>query len=173
MKINNIDVEKAAEFVAEVQKDKSKAYKSKKVEGEWNFNAGKPQFSALLPHGEQTTRVEADGPQFMGGSATKPDPVQYCLFGLAACYAQTFASIAAERGIILEKLKVSAENKVNLTKALGIGNDPIVESAKLTVELKSNTDKKIIQEIKQLARERCPGVYCLTNPITLDIEIKA
>ena len=105
----------------------------------------------------------------MGGSGIKPDPVQYCLFGLAACYAQTFASIAAEKGIKLKQLNVAAENKVNLSKALGLSNEPIVENVKLQVNA-SSEGKENLDEIKKLAEERCPGVYCLTNPIKLEIK---
>ena len=171
MKLNNINLDKAGTFVEEAKADKSKAIKIKKVEGAWNFNEGKPQFASTLEHANGITIVEADGPPFMGGSGIKPDPVQYCLFGLAACFAQTFASIAAEKGVELKKLKVAAENKVNLSRALGLGNEPIVERVKLIVEV-SDVDKDKIKEIEQLAKERCPGVYCLTNPIKLDIEIK-
>ena len=170
MKLNNINLDKAGAFVEEVKQDKSKAIKTKKVEGSWNFEEGKPQFASTLEHANGTTIIEADGPPFMGGSGIKPDPVQYCLFGLAACFAQTFASIAAEKGIELKKLKVIAENKVNLSKALGLSNEPIVERVKLIVEV-SDVDKDKIKEIEQLAKERCPGVYCLTNPIKLDIEV--
>ena len=171
MKLNNINLDKAGTFVEEAKADKSKAIKIKKVEGAWNFNEGKPQFASTLEHANGITIVEADGPPFMGGSGIKPDPVQYCLFGLAACFAQTFASIAAEKGVELKKLKVAAENKVNLSRALGLGNEPIVERVKLLVEV-NDVDKSKIKEIEQLAKERCPGVYCLTNPIKLDIEIK-
>lgn len=171
MKLNNINLDKAKDFVEEVKKGKGKALKVKRVEGTWNLEDGKAQFTSTLEHANGTTVVEADGPPFMGGSGIKPDPVQYCLFGLAACFAQTFASIAAEKGIELTKLKVSAENKVNLSRALGLGNEPIVERVKLLVEV-SDVDKDKLKEIEQLAEERCPGVYCLTNPIKLDIEIK-
>ncbi|MBI2652482.1 OsmC family protein, partial [Candidatus Woesearchaeota archaeon] len=109
MKLNNINLDKAGTFVEEVKKDKSKAIKVKKVEGTWNFIEGKPQFASTLEHPNGVTVIEADGPPFLGGSGIKPDPVQYCLFGLAACFAQTFASIAAEKGIELKKLKVAAE----------------------------------------------------------------
>src|SRR3989338_2667975 len=171
MKLNNINLDKADAFVEEVKQDKSKAIKIKKVEGSWNFIEGKSQFKSTLEHPNGTTVVEADGPPFIGGSGIKPDPVQYCLFGLAACFAQTFASIAAEKGIKLDKLKVAAENKVNLSKALGLSNEPIVERVKLLIEV-SDVDKDKLKEIEQLAEERCPGVYCLTNPIKLDIELK-
>src|SRR3989338_8833543 len=171
MKINNVNLEKAAAFVEEDKKDKSKAIKVKKVEGSWNFIEGKPQFASALEHASGTTITEADAPPFIGGSGIKPDPVQYCLFGLAACFAQTFASIAAEKGIELKKLKVAAENKVNLSRALGLGNEPIVERVKLSVDVLSEADESRLKEIEELAKERCPGVYCLTNPIKLDIEV--
>ena len=173
MKINNVDMEKAGAFIEEVKKDKSKALKVKRVEGNWNLEDGKVQFTATLEHPQGSTIIEADGPPFMGGSGIKPDPVQYCLFGLAACFAQTFASIAAEKGIELKKLKVSAENKVNLSMALGLGNEPIVEKVKLSVEVLSEAEKDELKEIEELAKQRCPGVYCLTNPIKLDIEVNA
>ncbi|HLC62550.1 MAG TPA: OsmC family protein [Candidatus Nanoarchaeia archaeon] len=170
MKLNNINLDKAGAFIEEVKKDKSKAIKIKRVEGSWNFEGGTPQFISTLEHANGSTVVEADGPPFMGGSGLKPDPVQYCLFGLAACFAQTFASIAAEKGIELKKLKVTAENKVNLSKSFGLGNEPVVEKVKLIVEV-GDVDKDKLKEIEQLVKERCPGVYCLTNPIKLDIEM--
>lgn len=165
MKLNNVDMNRAGAFMEEAKADKSKAVKTKRIEGEWNFSG--VQFSATLEHAAGKTTIEADSPQFMGGSGSKPDPVQYCLFGLAACFAQTFASIAAEKGIELKQLKVSVENKVNLLKSLGLGEEPIVEKVNLLVTASGNGDLK---EIENLARERCPGVYCLTNPIKLEVE---
>ncbi len=170
MKINNVALEKAGAFVEEVKKDKTKAIKVKKVEGSWNFMDGKPQFTSTLEHANRATVIEADAPPFMGGSGLKPDPVQYCLFGLAACFAQTFASIAAEKGIKLNELKISAENKVNLSKAFGLSDEPIVENVRLQVNA-SSVGKENLGEVKRLAGERCPGVYCLTNPIKLDIRL--
>ena len=170
MKLNNVNLEKAGTFVEEVKKDKAKAIKLKKVEGVWNFEDGKTQFTATLSHPQGSTVIEADGPPFLGGSGIKPDPVQYCLFGLAACFAQTFASIAAEKGIKLIELKVSVENKVNLSKALGLSDEPIVKNVKLQVNASSD-GKENLDEVKKLSEERCPGVYCLTNPIKLDVEL--
>ena len=172
MKVNNVDIERASAFIEEVKTDSTKAIKTKRIEGEWVFDEGRPQFRAVVQHGEQSSAVEADGPIITGGSALKPDPVQYCLFGLAACFAQTFAGIAAERGVVLKKLRVAAENKINLAKSLGLGNQPIVENAKFSVEVSAesgNTAK--LEELKQLALERCPGVFCLTNPIRLNVEM--
>ena len=169
MKLNNVNLEKASAFAEEVKKDKSKALKVKRIEGNWNLEDEKVQFTATLEHPQGSTVIEADGPPFMGGSGIKPDPVQYCLFGLAACFAQTFASIAAEKGIKLKQLKVAAENKVNLSRALGLSDEPIVE--KVILEVKAFGEKKEdLSEVKKLAEQRCPGVYCLTNAIKLEIK---
>ncbi|MDI6721367.1 MAG: OsmC family protein, partial [Candidatus Aenigmarchaeota archaeon] len=154
MKLNNVDMNKASAFLEEVKTDKSKAIKTKRVEGEWNFSG--VQFTAALEHATGKTIIESDGPPFMGGSGVKPDPVQYCLFGLAACFAQTFASIAAEKGMELKRLKIAVENKVNLSSPLGLSDEPIVEKVKLFVTASGNGDLK---EIQNLAKERCPGVY--------------
>ncbi len=165
MRMNNVDMNETGAFLEEVKADKSKAIKTKHVEGEWNFSG--VQFSATLEHATGKTVVEADGPPIMGGSGLKPDPVQYCLFGLAACFAQTFASIAAEKGVELKQLKIAVENKVNLSKSLGLSDEPIVERVRLSVTASGNGDLK---EIERLAKERCPGVYCLINPVKLEIE---
>ncbi len=171
MKTNNVDLVNASAFANEVKKDSSKAIKPKKVAGTWNLTPGKVQFSAVLEHATGSTLLEADAPPILGGEGQKPDPVQYCLFGIAACFAQTFASIAAEKGITLSKLAVSAENKINLSSGLGLGDIPPTEMVKLTV-IASAQDGSQLSEIEELARKRCPGIYCLTHPIKLETELK-
>ena len=108
----------------------------------------------------------------MGGNGIKPDPIQYCLFGLAACYAATFVSIATMEGADLKELKVVAENQVDLSKSLGLSDNLIVEKITLTIEVKTDTLEDKIKEIEVMAKDRCPGVFCLTNPIPLETEIR-
>ncbi|MBU1197974.1 OsmC family protein [Candidatus Micrarchaeota archaeon] len=171
MNVNNVELDKVMAFVQEVEQDHNQAVKVKKIKGSWNLEDGKPQFSAVLGHAQGNTSLESDAPPFLGGSGQKPDPVQYCLFGLSACFAQTFASVAAEKGVKLTELSVSAENKVNLSKSLGLSDEPIVESVKITVTASASGDDSKLKEIEQIARERCPGVYCLTKPIQLETEL--
>ena len=71
----------------------------------------------------------------------------------------------------LEKAAAFAEEvKKNKSKALGLSNKPIVENVKLQVNA-SGKGKENLDEAKKLAEERCPGVYCPTNPINLDVEL--
>lgn len=172
MKINNIEVDKARQFIEEVRKDLSKARKSKKIVGQWNFESDKPQFEAKVEFSGGSEILSADQAPFMGGSGIKPDPIQYCLFGLAACYAGTFVSIATMEGIGLKELKVVVENQVDLSKSLGLSENPIVEKVKITLEVKSDEPEDKIKNIDVITRNRCPGVFCLTNPIPLETEIK-
>lgn len=172
MKINNIDVNKANQFIEEVKRDLSSAKKSKKIVGRWNFEAGKPQFESKLEFSSGSEVVHSDQAPFMGGNGVKPDPIQYCLFGLAACYAATFASIATMEGVDLKELRVAAENQVDLSKSLGLSDNPIVEKITLTIEVKTDTPEDKIKGIEAMARDRCPGVFCLENPISLETDVK-
>jgi len=172
MKINNIDVESAGKFADEVKKDPSKAMKNKKVTGKWNFDSAMPQFEATVEFSGGSLKLEADQAPFLGGSGSKPDPIQYCLYGLSACYAGTFMAIATAEKADVTGLKVTAENQVNLSRALGLSDKPIVEKVKITAEVQSTESREKLNRIAELARYQCPGVFCLTNPIPLEIEVK-
>ncbi len=167
MGLNNINTDAAGKFMEEARNDPQIAKKSKRVEGEWVFDEGKPQFKATLAFKEGERVVESDFAPFMGGKGLAPDPIQYCLYGLAACYAGTFVSLATMEGISLRGLKIAVENKVDLTRTLGLSSNPIVEGVEVTLTVASDVQRERLEQIAALARDRCPGVYCLINPIQL------
>ncbi|MCS6817635.1 MAG: OsmC family protein [Blastocatellia bacterium] len=167
MGVNNVNTEAVMAFAADVQRDPQAAKKRKRVEGEWVLEEGQPQFRARLEYPAGADVVEADGAPFMGGGGRKPDPIQYCLYGLASCFAGTFATLAAMEGITLKKLIVAAENRVDLSRTLGLSSNPIIEGVEITVTVSADAPREKLEEIERLARERCPGAYCITNPIPL------
>jgi uncharacterized OsmC-like protein len=169
--MNHMNLEGMKHFLEEVRGDLSKAKKSKKVECSWNFTEGKPQIESKVQHPKEETVLRADFAPFMGGEGLAPDPIQYCLFGLAACFAGTFMSTATMRGIRIHDLMVSAENFTDVSKTLGLTDNPIVERVKIVIAVKSDAKEKQVKELERLARERCPGVYCLVNPIPLETEL--
>ena len=171
MGINDMNLEGLKTFIEEVKQDYSKAKKNKKVECSWNFDEGKPQIEAKVQHPKGDTILKSDFAPFMGGEGLAPDPIQYCLFGLAACFAGTFMSMATMMGIRINDLRVSAENFTDLTKTLGLTSNPIVEKVKIIATVKSDGKKEQLEELEKLARERCPGVYCLVNPVPLESEL--
>lgn len=169
--MNNINLKEMKIFVQEVKQDLSKSKKSKKVECLWKLEEGKPQLKSKIqfPKGEAT--LQADFAPFMGGNGLAPDPIQYCLFGFATCFAGTFMSAATMMGIKIQGLKVSAENFMDLSKTLGLTENPIVEKVKITTIVKSDAKEEQLKELEKMAHERCPGVYCLVNPIPLETEL--
>src|SRR3990170_5095671 len=110
MAMNHMNLEGMKTFLEEVKQDLSKAKKSKKVECSWNFDGGKPQIESTAQHPKGETILRADFAPFMGGEGLAPDPIQYCLFGLTACFAGTFISVATMMDIEIQDLRVSAEN---------------------------------------------------------------
>ncbi len=101
----------------------------------------------------------------MGGRGLRPDPVQYCLFGMASCFASTYAAVAAAEGVALKRLRIAMENELDMSRALGVSDRKPIESATMTLEVQSDAPKAKLEELRKLAEERCPGVYCITNPI--------
>lgn len=171
MKINNVNIQAAGEFVEKVKADPSLAKKTKRVEGSWCFTDGEPQFFATMPHKTGETTIHADFAPFMGGGGLAPDPIQYCLYGLAACYAGTFVGLAAEQGVALRSVKVVAENRVDLSRSLGLSDAPVVEQVSLSLAVDTDAGEEKLAELGRLARERCPGVYCLQNPIPMELSV--
>ena len=63
------------------------------------------------------------------------------------------------------------QSLADLNKTLGLINTPIVEKVKITTSVKSDAKEEQLKELERMARERCPGVYCLVNPIPLESEL--
>jgi uncharacterized OsmC-like protein len=73
----------------------------------------------------------------------------------------------------LDGLKIIAENRIDFSRVLGLSNNPPVEWVRITAIVKSDAPEHEIRRIEQLAKERCPVVFCLTNPIKLETELEA
>jgi hypothetical protein len=43
-----------------------------------------------------------------------------------------------------------------------------MEKVKITTSVKSESKEELLKELEMLACEKCPGVYCLVNPIPLE-----
>lgn len=97
MIVNRVDVDKFRETVEKARKDHATGKKT--MEGEWRLGKTGPQFESKIKTekgGEITLFL--DETLILGGGGTAPNPVQYCIYGLIACYAATFAKWAAMEG---------------------------------------------------------------------------
>lgn len=172
MRINNVDVERVKETVAAVRAQPEQARRANRVEVHWQFAEDQPQMSATVSVEGTPFTLEADSPKFLGGGGLRPGPIPYCLFGFATCYAATLASVAAEQGIRLRRLSVAAETTVDFSRALGVSDAPPSQGMRFLVHAEADASRNTLEKLGALARERCPGVYCITHAIPLTVEFQ-
>jgi uncharacterized OsmC-like protein len=168
MKINFQAIEK---FAAEVKQNPAAGIKEKVVAGECGFEEG-PHFTATVEFAKGKATLTSDNPPFMGGGGTAPDPINYCLFGTASCFAGTLMTVVAQRGLKVDKLSVSAHNRVNFNRALGLGQQPPVEQVWLKIEYSGAATQNEVHEAVNESMEVCPGAYCVSHAIPLSAEVK-
>ncbi|MBS7626609.1 hypothetical protein KEJ51_06190 [Candidatus Bathyarchaeota archaeon] len=102
--MNNINLEQMKKFAEAVKNDPKQALKEKSVTGEWAFQEGRPQFTAEIPYQKGRVSLSCEFSPFSGVWGTSPDPIQCCLYGLAACF-------ATNKNVKLRSLKVTTENR--------------------------------------------------------------
>ncbi|MBI4494343.1 MAG: OsmC family protein [Chloroflexi bacterium] len=166
-KVHNVDLAALEKTVDAARADASKARRTQRVEGVWNLDPSQPQFAAEVSFDGQTARLEADQPTWLGGGGRRPGPMQYALFGLASCFTATFATVAAQQGVALERVQTSAEFELNFSKVFGLADLPVVEEVRVRLAVESPAPRADIEAVLREAEIRCPASYCLTNPIRL------
>ena len=172
MQLNNVNLERLDQTVEEAKADSAKAKRVTRVEGRWNLAEGKPQFGGVLKYESGQVTLEADQPTAMGGGGSLPGPLHYCMYGLASCYAATYASMAAMMGVPLRKLEVAAEGHFNFSRVFGLSDAPALEEVRITLTVDADADQAKLDELEELARQRCPAVYVLSHEVPLIAEVK-
>ncbi len=169
---NNINTVELNKTIDSAKEDKNLLKKQMVVEGEWSFIENKPQFnSRMSTQSGKIYSLSADEPIVFGGSEVAPNAVQYCLFGIAACYAATFVQWATIKGIDLEKFGVKITSDLNLNKRFAVSEEDIVNYIEISLDVSSEAKASEIQELKDITDKRCPAIFCLTNEINVRTEI--
>ena len=164
--MNNVNLIELNKTIGSAKKDKNLLKKQMVVEGEWSLIENKPQFnSKISTQSGKTYILSADEPTVFGGSEAAPNAVQHCLFGIAACYAATFAQWATIKGINLKKLSVKITGDLNVNKRFAISEEDIVNYIEIKLDVLSDSKASEIQEIKDITDKRCPAMFCMTNNI--------
>ena len=173
--MNNVNVDGIRAFVKEVEQNPQAAWKEKVVSGSWSFKEGGHQYEATVEYPNGSATLRSDQAPFMGGRGQAPDPVQYCLFGISACFAGTLMAVAAMEGVGIKHLKVTAKNQLDLRKALGLSDRPIIQGVTVSVEAEAAKGVSIdeIKRVAKVAEDRCPGMECMRREIPYTVEVKA
>ena len=166
--MHNVNVEAVEQTAAKAKEDPGAANQPVAFDGEWQTAEGVVQFTTEipLPNGGSVT-FEADYPPHMGGTGSAPNPLAYCFWGGIACFAMTYAQEAAMKGVELRSLRARVRTEMNMSRALGVGDMPPVEGIDWYLEVDADADPETLEEIKADSDERCPGAYCIKNPIEL------
>ena len=172
--INNTNLDNIAQTVESGKIDKLTLRKPVKLQGEWNLDPRKGyQFKTELVYEKGKQVIEIDSPSFLGGNGNRLGPMAYCVAGIASCFIATFVSLAATKGIRLSKLNVNTECIINFAKTFDVADEPITEGINFQIEAESdNADKQQLQELVNMAEERCPAMYSMKHEIKVNAMIK-
>lgn len=166
--MHNVNVSAVEQTAARAAADPGAVLQPVAIEGVWQTTPGAAQFHTEIPLPDgSTVRFEADFPPPMGGTGSAPNPLAYCFWGGLACYAMSYAQEAARQGVELRALRARVEANVDMSRALGVGDRPPVERLDWFLDVDADASPQQLDAIKQLADARCPGAYCIRNPIDL------
>ena len=174
--VNRINIDRFCETILNAKSDLSKSKKVVAFEGNWEIGKDGPQFSAYIntKNGGKFL-IQSDEPVALGGSGTAPNPVQYGLYGIAACYSAAFVKWISMEGIKIEKFKVKVKADMDIAASLGIFKEPpapFYEHIKFEIIIDSDLSMEEIQRFNEITKQRCACYYCLTKAIIPEIVLK-
>ena len=172
--MHNVNTEALKQTIAKAEQDHSALKQRVSFDGDWQTQGGQPQFRATIPVPKGDPFVfEADFPPPMGGTGSAPNPLAYCFWGGLACYAMTYAQEAARQGVQLRSVRAHTEAEVDMSRALGVTDNAPVERINWHLEVDADAPREKLDELKRIADEHCPGVYCIRNPVELATHLVA
>ena len=171
--MNRINIDVFKDTIKKGTDDPSSSLKKLEIEGIWKLSEQNgPQFETKL-NTEKAGEilVQSDETIILGGGGTAPNPVQYCIGGLLACYSATFVKWASMDGITLDYFKIIGTANMDISAALGLSENPAISNLRIELLIESEAAIEKLLEINEIAKKRCPGYYCLTHGIIPDIGI--
>jgi hypothetical protein len=131
--VNNVDTGALERTAA----DPALLHRKQQGAGEWLLEAGGPQFRAEVSYERDKVVMESDQPSILGGGGTRPGPLHYCFLGLLSCYTATFAIVAAQMGLALNKLSARMEADLNFSRVFGLSQEPTMEEVRISSRWKA------------------------------------
>ena len=166
--MHNVNVEAVEQTAQRARTEPEAVVQQVEYSGTWQTTDGEPQFRTefTLPNGASVV-FEADFPPPMGGTGSAPNPLAYCFWGGLACYAMTYAQEAAREGVEVRALRARVDAQLDLSRALGASDRPPVERIDWHLDVDADASPEQLEAIKAIADDRCPGAWCIRNPVEL------
>ncbi|MCS6955514.1 MAG: OsmC family protein [Candidatus Calescibacterium sp.] len=169
--MKNVNLKRLKDFVAEGVSNPELLRKNVSVEVKWNMNDGESQMCSVVVYPLGKKELDIDQVDFLGGGGRSPNPIQYCLVGLASCFLSTFAIVCKELNLNVKSLSVIAKNRMNLSLPLGLDNEKVSEGVEFEIIVDSDDEKERFEQAKNIAISRCPAVWCMQNSVPVDARI--
>ncbi|MCS7243353.1 MAG: OsmC family protein [Candidatus Calescibacterium sp.] len=169
--MKNVDLKRLKDFITDSVSNPELLKKDVSVEVRWNMNDNESQMYSVVvyPLGEKELNI--DQVDFLGGGGRSPNPIQYCLVGLASCFLSTFAIVCKELNLNVKSLSVVARNRMNLSLPLGLDNEKVSEGVEFEIIVDSEDEKEMFEQAKNIAIGRCPAVWCMQNSVPVNARI--
>lgn len=171
MVLNNVDTAQVSQYKNEIVSDPKDAKFTAKIEGDWLFDEGGPQFRSTVKVKDGTYTMEASHPNF-AGPGIRPGPMAFGLFWFAACYTSTFVTEAAMRNLRLSLVKTRVEADLDYTAQFDLGSNPLISEYRVIMEVKGDVTSDQVQDLKDYALGKCMGMFTIKNAITLKADVR-
>ena len=90
---------------------------------------------------------------------------------MISCYATTFVTIATQKGVEIKKLKIRGASEANMKAIFEVEEGPIIERVWVELEIESDAPREVLEEIRQLANEKCPAAFTVSHAIPFESKI--
>lgn len=119
--------------------------------------------------------VSTDEPVALLGTDTAISPAEYLLTGLAGCYTVTLASLAASRGIELNRIQMNLGFDIDLSGFLGIDDQVRKGAQGISVDIDIDSPHASRAELEELVRDleqTSPIRDTLAHPVPVTTTLK-
>lgn len=127
-------------------------------------------------HAHATTfHFDGDHPAVLVGKDQGPTPVEFLLYGLAACLTAGIANIAAARGVTLTAVESTVEGEMDLRGILGLSDEVRNGYQGITVRFRIAGDAppEKLRAIVEQSRSRSAVFDVLTKGTPVEILVEA
>jgi len=126
-------------------------------------------------HSHATTfKFDGDHPAVLVGGDKGPTPVEFLLYGLAACLTAGIANVAAARGVKLTSVESKIEGAMDLRGILGLSDEVRngYEKIRVSFKIAGDAPAEKLRAIVDQSRARSAVFDVLTNGTAVEIDVE-
>lgn len=123
-------------------------------------------------YARQHALLATDEPEWLAGTDSAPNPVEYVLAALGGCLTVGYAAAAAARGVELRSLEIEVKGNVDLRVFLGLAEGHAgYDKIEVTAYVESDAGAEELEEIHRAVVATSPVGNTLERPVALDARL--